>query len=231
MKLVMFDMDGTLTDGFALEENCYVRAIESALGLSQVVTEWESYTHTSASFCLREIVRRARGSVPTEAESRAVQQKMVDLMQEIERHHGRCTREIPGAAACVRALLEKGFAVAIASGDWESTARHKLTSAKIPFEDLPSAFCDCADPRTEIMNTALVRAQRHYGCTRFDRVVYVGDAAWDVRACRELGWPLIGVGEGNQAARLKALGVGQVFECYTPLGRFFDALERASVPS
>ena len=43
----MFDMDGTLTDAFALEENCYVRAIEQALQLSGVKTEWETYTHTS----------------------------------------------------------------------------------------------------------------------------------------------------------------------------------------
>jgi len=227
----MFDMDGTLTDGFALEENCYVRAIEEALDLSGVVTEWESYTHTSASYCLREIVRRARGSVPTEAESRAVQRRMVELMQEIERRHGRYTREIPGAAACVHELLNRGIAVAIASGDWEATARHKLTTAKIPFEKLPAAFCDCADPRTEIMNTALARAQQRYGCNRFERIVYVGDAAWDVRACRELGWPLIGVGDGVQATRLKALGVSQVLERYTPLSSFFDALERASVPS
>ena len=33
MKLVMFDMDGTLTDAFAIEENCYVLAIEQALDL------------------------------------------------------------------------------------------------------------------------------------------------------------------------------------------------------
>ena len=35
----MFDMDGTLTDAFALEENCYVLAIEQALQLSGVKTE------------------------------------------------------------------------------------------------------------------------------------------------------------------------------------------------
>ena len=33
MNLVMFDMDGTLTDTFSLDANCYVIAIEQALGL------------------------------------------------------------------------------------------------------------------------------------------------------------------------------------------------------
>jgi phosphoglycolate phosphatase-like HAD superfamily hydrolase len=231
MKLVMFDMDGTLTDSFALDENCYVRAIERALGLTKVVTEWETYTHASSSFCLEEIVRRTRGTVPTALESRSVQSAMVALMDEIVQTHGRCTREIPGAAACLRRLRELGYAVAIASGDWEATARHKLSAANIPFADLPFAFCDVAHARTEIMRTALARASRHYGCDTFERIVYVGDGAWDVRACRELGWPLVGIGEGAQAARLSRLGAAHVVANYDPIDSFLHALEQAVPPS
>jgi phosphoglycolate phosphatase-like HAD superfamily hydrolase len=230
MKLVMFDMDGTLTDTFAIDENCYVLAIEQALSLTDIVTDWETYTHTSASFCLEAIVRRARGVAPSDAESQAVQTRMVELMEDITRQHGRCTAEIPGAAACVRRLLDHGYAVAIASGDWEMTARHKLTTAKIPFEGLPAAFCETAHARTEIMLTALQRARRHYGCENFDRVVYVGDGVWDVRACRELGWPLVGVGEGEQAARLRSLGTSHVITGYQPIEEFLKVLEEAQVP-
>jgi len=78
----------------------------------------------------------------------------------------------------MRELQRRGYAVAIASGDWEATARHKFQTAGIPFEGLPAAFCDVANPRTDIMRTALARAARHYGRERFDRVIYVADAAW-----------------------------------------------------
>ena len=122
----MFDMDGTLTDSFAIDENCYVLAIEQALKLQGVVTEWDSYLHASSSYCLEEIVRRHRGTVPDPLESRAVQSRMVALMDEIKTLRGRGTCEIPGAAAVIPALLARGYAVAIASGDWEATARHKL---------------------------------------------------------------------------------------------------------
>lgn len=230
MKLVMFDMDGTLTDSFSLDENCYVRAIEQALGLADVVTEWETYTHTSASYCLNEIVRRARGSIPSPAESRAVQTRMVEIMDEIHRNKRRKTVEIPGAAACVRALRETGYAVAIASGDWELTARHKLASAGIPFETLPSAFCDCAHARAEIMRTALARAAKHHRCEEFERVVYVGDGAWDVRACRELGWPLVGIGADSAGHRLRALGASHVLADYRDFAAVLAAIENAVVP-
>jgi phosphoglycolate phosphatase-like HAD superfamily hydrolase len=230
MKLVMFDMDGTLTDGFAIEENCYVLAIEQTLNLPGVKTEWATYTHTTASFCLEEIVRRARGHPPTAAESRAVQARMVGLMADITRRTGRCTREIPGAAACMRELQRRGYAIAIASGDWEATARHKFTTAGIPFDGLPAAFCDVAHPRTDIMRAALARAATHHGRERFDRITYVGDAAWDVRACRELGWPLVGVVAGEFSAQLPALGVTHTVPHYLDLDAFLAALESAEVP-
>jgi beta-phosphoglucomutase-like phosphatase (HAD superfamily) len=230
MKLVMFDMDGTLTDSFAIDENCYVLAISQALGLTDIVTAWDSYTHASASYCLQEIVRTSRGEPVTEAESRAVQQRMIGLMDEIAFRRGRGTAEIPGAADCVRELRRRNIAVAIASGDWESTARHKLASAGIPFENLPSAYCDVSHARAEIMQSALRRAAAHYGCAQFERVVYVGDAPWDVRACRELGWPLVAVAQGRHAARLKSLGAAEVIADYRRLGDFLAALEAAAVP-
>jgi phosphoglycolate phosphatase-like HAD superfamily hydrolase len=230
MKLVMFDMDGTLTDSFAIDENCYVLAIQQALGLTEVVTEWESYTHTSSSYCLQEIVRATRGQPATVEESHAVQHRMIGLMEEIRQRKGRCTTEIPGAADCVRELCRQGYAVSIASGDWEATARHKLAAAGIPFEGLPSAYCDVSHARTEIMQSSLRRAAAHYGCASFERVVYVGDAPWDVRACRELGWPLVAVAQGSHAERLKSLGATEVIADYRQMDDFLAAIDRASPP-
>jgi phosphoglycolate phosphatase-like HAD superfamily hydrolase len=231
MKLVMFDMDGTLTDGFALEENCYVTAIQQALGLTRVATEWETYTHASSSYCLDAIVRANRGTPPSAAESEAVQQKLIEVMQASARRLGRATAQIAGAASALAALRASGYAIAIATGDWKRTAIHKLSCAGIAYESIPAAFCDDSHVRTEIMQTSLTRAQRHYGCDTFERVVYVGDGAWDVKACRELRWPLVGVGEGAQARRLRALGATQVIPHYEPLATFLAAIEAATVPA
>jgi phosphoglycolate phosphatase-like HAD superfamily hydrolase len=230
MKLVMFDMDGTLTGDFAIAENCYVLAIEQALALPGVKTEWETYTHTTASFCLEEIVRRARGTPPTAAESRAVQARMIEIMDGVTQRTGRRTLAIPGAADAVRELRHRDYAVAIASGDWEATARHKFRSAGIPFEGLPTAFCEVGHPRTDIMQASLARAAAHHGVAGFERITYVGDAAWDVRACRALGWPLVGVGDGDLSRRLAALGVTHTVPHYLDFDAFLHAVEQAGPP-
>lgn len=231
MNLVMFDMDGTLTDSFATDENCYVLAIQQALGLEHVVTEWETYTHTTSGYCLAEIARASRGRPVTAAESHAVQQRMIGLMDEIRARKGRATAEVPGAAACLRELRRRGHAVAIASGDWRATAHHKLTAAAIPFASLPSAFCDDSHVRTEIMRCARERAATHYGCAEFDRIIYVGDAPWDVRACRELGWPLVAIAQGSHAGRLRSLGASHVVPDYRQLDLFLDSLAQATPPA
>lgn len=233
MKLVMFDMDGTLTvtGGFAVDENCYVLAIQQALGLTRIRTEWETYTHASSSYCLEAIVQAARGTPPTAAESAAVQQKLVEIMQDGARRLGHVTAEIAGAVAALTGLRAAGYAIAIATGDWRLSAVHKLTCAGIPYESIPAAFCDDSHVRTEIMQASLARAQRHYGCAQFERIVYVGDGAWDVKACRELQWPLVGIGEGAQARRLRSLGTNEVIPHYQPMATFIAAIERATVPA
>ncbi len=49
MHLVMFDIDGTLTETMKVDEECYVRSLAEVCGFTDVETDWSSYTHATDS--------------------------------------------------------------------------------------------------------------------------------------------------------------------------------------
>lgn len=64
MKLVMFDIDGTLTQTFAIDAECYVRALTEVSGFEAISTDWASYQHTTNSGILSEIYEMRLGRPP-----------------------------------------------------------------------------------------------------------------------------------------------------------------------
>src|SRR5882724_13716958 len=49
MKLVMFDIDGTLTQTFQADEACFVQALREVFGFTGINTDWACYPHCSYS--------------------------------------------------------------------------------------------------------------------------------------------------------------------------------------
>ncbi|MBI3191378.1 MAG: hypothetical protein HYZ36_01850 [Pedosphaera parvula] len=49
MHLVIFDIDGTLTETNAVDADCYVRALAEVFGFADVDTDWSTYPHVTDS--------------------------------------------------------------------------------------------------------------------------------------------------------------------------------------
>jgi phosphoglycolate phosphatase-like HAD superfamily hydrolase len=121
------------------------------------------------------------------------------------------------------------YRVSLATGGWRDSARIKMASAGMRFDDHPAASADDAPDRESIMKISLQRAvERHE--TPFVSTIYVGDGIWDARACRALGIPFIGIGSGGRAVRLASEGAVRVFGDYSGAGLFlgsFDEITQA----
>jgi len=97
---------------------------------------------------------------------------------------------IHGASQFVDDLRRsKEHKVAIATGGWRSSALLKLETSGIDVNGIPVASCDDSESREEIMRVALAKLG-----DEFESVTYFGDAEWDRRACRTLGWEFVPVG-------------------------------------
>jgi beta-phosphoglucomutase-like phosphatase (HAD superfamily) len=119
MKLVMFDIDGTLTESNNLDDQSYLRALSEVFNLSEVSDDWSSYSHVTDACILREVFQDKLGRVPVLAEIEAFQQCFLKLLAE-----GTAAIDgidpVSGALKMLSWLLESSnHAVAYAGGAWQ----------------------------------------------------------------------------------------------------------------
>jgi phosphoglycolate phosphatase-like HAD superfamily hydrolase len=228
MKLVMFDIDGTLTQTFAVDAQCYVRALTEVSDFEAISTDWASYQHTTDSGILSEIYEMRLGRPPVLSEISAVRDRFIQLLVQAVAASPGVFAPVPRAQNFIDYLLCSGYAVSLASGGWQHSALMKLQIAGLNVAGLPAAFADDAHSRRDIMQCCYLRACEAYGVTRFDAVVYIGDGSWDALASRSLGYTFIGIGSGSHALRLRELGAVDVLIDYSDCERAKAALGRFS---
>ena len=84
--------------------------------------------------------------------------------------------------------------LSIATGGWAETAQMKLNSAGFDISGIPMASSNDHYSRKEIMKIALVKSK----VSDIEKVTYFGDAEWDKRACKELNFNFVLVGNRFQ---------------------------------
>lgn len=187
---VIFDIDGTLLESAARDDELYRAAVSSVLGdvrLRAALADYEFVTDTG--ILLRILDDNGMDRDPQIVE--AVRREFETLLREHIRRHGPFA-EVPGARSLIRRLsASKDHSVAIATGGWRSTAELKLASSGFEFDGVPLCSADDAVDRRRIMQLALQALG-----TSVRSVVYYGDGDWDRAACASLEWEFRAVGAG-----------------------------------
>src|SRR6266576_4391382 len=223
MHLVMFDIDGTLTETGKIDEECFVRSLAEVCGFADVRADWSSYKHATDSGIFHEICLARTGQSPSLAEISRFRQHFIDLLT-VASSQG-AFAPIAGARQLLCDLVGSAeHRVSLATGGWRDSARLKMASAGMCFDDHPAASADDAHDRESIMRLSKQRAAERYG-ESFACTVYVGDGVWDARACRSVGIPFIGIGTGVRAARLASEGALRVFQDYSDADLFLESLD------
>ncbi|MFO0873959.1 MAG: haloacid dehalogenase-like hydrolase [Phycisphaerales bacterium] len=242
-RLAIFDLDGTLMQTSAVDDDCYARAMAEVFGIVGMSTDWGSYSHSTDGAILGDLIRQRLRREPTALDAEALRERFVQLLAAEPADRFRPT---PGAAEAIAELRRAGWMAAIATGGWQRSARLKLGRGGLEVEGLAAAFADDALSREEIILLAMARAHRrdvHDG-KRGDgaeraveveagarRAVYVGDGVWDLRAANALGLGFVGVARGERAARLRDAGARIVLPDLADATCAVTAIEReATLP-
>jgi len=222
--LVVFDLDGTLTRTYHTDARAFVATVREHLGDIVLDETWESYPHASDSGLLATLWEQAHGRPPEDHEVGSFRTSFVTRLARDAETSKTSFRPVDGANEALAALDRAGHPMALATGCFEATARLKIRHSGLDLRGMPAAFSEDGPSREGILRAARSRGGAH------DRVVYVGDAVWDARTCRALGWPLIGRATGRRAAKLRREGVTHVLPDWCDLDALLHAVAAAGVP-
>lgn len=163
MKLVVFDLDGTLTGTSAVDETCFVQAFADALNIQSLSTNWLDYEHATDTAVALQAFSKQFGRDPKPGEISKVVARFVELLG---RHHALNSAlfaEVAGASAFLTELRRNPeWCVALATGGWKRSAEFKIRSAGLPLENVPAAFAEDGPSREAIIQTAIARASTWY---------------------------------------------------------------------
>lgn len=229
VKLVLFDVDGTLLDNRSGDDLCYERAFRREFGIRRIDTDWSRYAHCTDSCITGELLRAHLGREATADEFRRAREAYVEEL--VAAHAKGEGAHVPtrGAAAAIRSVKRAGWKAALATGGWRVSALLKLKHSRLPVLRLPGAFADDDLTREGIARIAIERAEAKSGRAA-KRVVFVGDALWDLKACTALGIPFVGIGRADRGIRLRAAGASVVLPDFLDRRAFRAALEEAKPP-
>ncbi len=231
MKLAIFDIDGTLTDTNSVDDQCFIEAMAQAHNITQIDTNWSAYPHTTDSAITLHIFQEKLGRAPQTEEVTTFKECFVNLLEAQHESAQAQFGEIYGAAAALKRMRhESGWAVAIATGCWKSSAMLKLKAALIEIDWIPAAYAEDGLSREEILEAAASRALKQQGQRSFEKIVSIGDGLWDVRAARSLKFAFLGIGYGEAEARLRQAGASHVIKDFADYSRLMKCLDEAEIP-
>lgn len=226
--VVVFDIDGTLTETTAMDDAHWWAAVHAVLPELDPAPAIEFAEYTDSAM-LRTLCDELDGRDYDAVRPRVLERFLERLRTAFESDPRSCAA-VPGATAVFAAVRRAGWAAAIATGGWRESAELKLEWAGIPRTGVPLATSSEAPRRADLIRRAATEA---FGGPHASWV-YIGDGAWDVRACRELGIPFVGRAANPEAAgELRAHGARAVIADFTEVDRLLALLDRteALVPS
>ena len=205
MKLLVFDVDGTLTATNRVDGHSFLSAVRAVLPISADL-KWSQFPEVTASGILRELWA-AHSTEEYGVVEAAVKRHFFGHIESAVASDPEAFLPIRGAQDIFAKVREAGWTPAIATGGWRRSAELKLVTAGIATRGVPFATASEHERRADIIRHA-VRLATEGAEPR--QVVYVGDGSWDVRASRELGIGFVGRAGPHRAPRLLDLGASAV---------------------
>lgn len=227
--LIIFDIDGTLLYSNRVDSRCFAEAYQQLYNKPFPTIDWRQYPAVSDTVIFETVINAHFNRVPTEKEVAIFQEIFVSLIQQKRVEQPDEFKEVPGAVNAINRLREDNrFELGIATGGWRAPAMVKLSHIAISTTGVAAAFADGHYSRSSIIEESISKAKSNPGV--IGRVVYVGDATWDVSTTREMQIPFVGIRMKGDFEVLSQAGAQTILQNYSNFENFLFAVENAVIP-
>lgn len=226
---VLFDVDGTLVYSNKIDSESFAETYQSIYREPFPSIDWRVYPHVTDHTIFTTVIKERFGRKIKEGEIEQFQNAFVNLLHEKRGHSPHEFKAVPGAKAVVDRLLAEGYVVGIGTGGWERPALLKLRHINVAVESLIVSAADNKVTREDILQDAIDQATQIHG--ELSRVVYIGDAIWDVKTTRNMNLDFVGLRLKGDLDVLQSEGAETVIQNYEDYDSFLKALTIAKPPN
>jgi HAD superfamily hydrolase (TIGR01549 family) len=222
-KLLLFDIDGTLTKGGHVE--AFKKALKKVYGVDGKKGLKGSHGMMDKQIIMETLL--AYGLPEKEIVS-----KREEAMKEMARSYKEFIREsgkeaLNGARELVEELDSRGFILGLVTGNVEEIAWMKLDKVGIGRFFRFGAFGSEHTSRTTLVRMAIERAESNHGFDAEGDVFVIGDTPLDIKAGKGAGATTIGVATGVfSREELEKEGADYVLDDLTDSRKFMNIIER-----
>jgi phosphoglycolate phosphatase-like HAD superfamily hydrolase len=209
MTLVVFDIDGTLTNTKVIDDLCFIDSIRVCWNCDLRNVDWSTYIDVTDSGLARDIFKSQFNREISSSEMQKLKNVFSSKIIAASDADPESFSEVKGATDFIRELEKQDIHVAIATGGWKVTAEHKLKQLNLELTRFPYATSDDHYLRKEILIRSIENAKRTHKAD-FDKIVYIGDGTWDYTAACELSIDFIGI-DYHRSGKLARSGATAVF--------------------
>jgi phosphoglycolate phosphatase len=215
VKLILFDVDGTLVDS----QHLILAALGMAFSANGLAMPSRARALSIVGLSLSEAFMVLAGvDGPVESLAQAYREAFSRLRSDPTNEEPL----YPGAAACVAGLFDRGVALGIATGNSRRGVRHLLD--RLSWHHMFATIQTADDAPSKPHPAMIEQAMAAIGISPADTVM-VGDSCYDMAMARSAGALPIGVAWGFQSVEaLREAGADRIVHSYPELRAVLDTL-------
>lgn len=232
MNLVIFDIDGTITKTNPVDEACFRTTAKEIFDRKIDRIDFNEFNHVTDSAIVFELYQKYLDRNPSYDEYYEFRARFKKNLKKTLKDQSNSFEPVDGIQTLLHEIKARPkWAFIIATGSWRFSAKFKLESSGFYYKQLNVVTADEGLTRDRIVQKAIEMSKKENKVDSFKRMVYVGDATWDIKSCYNLNIPFIGIEAEENDKRKEELGNYLTMHQYPALKDFLKIAKQAKVPA